>query len=310
MNCRFFLDIFVFAAALACSRGDSASAHGKADPVSRDDGVAPRPAVIAPATRPYRVIPVASAGTISGTVDFRGVIAGDTIIHPTVDQTVCGNSISQKRLTRSGTRVGGAIVWITDITSGKALPLERLFELTNDHCILDPFVQVIFTNSTLNVASEDRVLHTNRLINVATGRYVGIAPFNDDGEVVPLDHSFKEQAEIEVVCEQHPWTRAWLAVLDHPYFATTSNTGTFTIDQIPPGRYRVRAWHPSVGVADDSVTVVAGQTASVAFRIGPAPSAPVPAPVTPAAAASSTPSTASSTPASSTTPATVPPPRR
>jgi len=50
-----------------------------------------------------------------------------------------------------------------------------------------------------------------------------VAPFNDDGEVVPVDR-FREPAEIEVVCEQHPWTHAWIAVLDHPYYAQQRRT--------------------------------------------------------------------------------------
>jgi len=110
---------------------------------------------------------------------------------------------------------------------------------------------------------------------------------------VPVD-KLKEPAEIEVVCEEHPWTHAWIAVLDHPYFAQTSASGSFTIDGVPPGRYRVRAWHPSLGFADDSVTVTAGQQTSVAFRIRPtasiAPAIPTqsaPASVRPAASSTS-----------------------
>ena len=111
---------------------------------------------------------------------------------------------------------------------------------------------MILTNSTLNVTSEDRVLHLDRFINVASGKTIALAPFNDEGEIVPFDHTFTEPAEIEVVCDLHPSSQAWLAVLDHPYYATTSATGTFTLDGVPPGKYHVRAWHPSFGIADDN----------------------------------------------------------
>lgn len=315
MICRFFGFPIVLAAALACARDDTASAHSRTGPSSPDDGVPPRPAVIAPATQPYKVVPVAGGGAVSGIVEFEGTAPVAAVIRPTSDQKACGNSIVEKTVTLSGSRVGGAIVWLTDIRSGKGFPLERRFELTNDGCTLDPYVQVISTASTLDVSNDDRTLHTNRFINVGTGQIQGIAPFNDDGEVVPVDR-FKEPAEIEVVCEQHPWTHAWIAVLDHPYYAQTSAAGTFSIDGIPPGRYRVRAWHPSLGYADDSVTVPAGQVANVAFKIRPTktngPAIPTQAPVdSEHPAASSTPAvpslpTASSTPASSDT---TPPPR-
>jgi hypothetical protein len=260
------------------------------------------------------VVPVSAGGAISGTVDFDGTPPAPTIIHPTSDQTVCGNSITEKNVSLSGTRVSGALVWLTDIRSGKAFPLQRRFELTNDNCTLDPYVQVIFTNGTLNVSNDDRTLHTDRFINVGTGRIEAIAPFNDDGEVVPVD-KFREPAQIEVVCEEHPWTRAWLAVLDQPYYAETSASGAFTIADVPAGTYHLRAWHPLLGFADDSVTVTAGQQASVAIRIRPTPAT---APTTPTqekpvlaspTAAPPTPilPTASSTPTSSSTPENPPP---
>jgi len=270
-------------------------------------------------SQPYRIVPVTAGGAITGSVDFEGTVPVAEVVRPSVDQNICGNSIVQKNVTLSGTRVSGVVVWLTDIRSGKAFPLERRFDLTNDKCTLDPFVQVMSTNATLNVGNDDRTLHTNRFINVGTGEIAALAPFNDDGEVVPVDR-FKEPAEIEVVCEQHPWTHAWVAVLDHPYYAQTAATGTFTIEGIPAGKYRIRAWHPSLGHADDSVTVVAGQQVNVAFRIRrAAPDVPTtpskPAVESARAAPSSTPAvpilpTASSTPSASSTPPEVPPPAR
>ena len=311
---RFFGFSIISIAALACSHDDTASAHTRTGAHPSGDGVAPRPSVIAPASQPYRVVPVPAGGTVTGTVDIDGSAPVAAIIRPTVDQKVCGNSIVEKSLSLSGTRVGGAIVWITDIHTGKAFPLERRFELANSNCTLDPYVQAMATSGTLNVSNEDRTVHTNRFINVGTGQIVGIAPFNDDGEVVPVDR-FKESAEIEVVSDRHPWSHAWIAVLDHPYYAQTAANGAFTIEGIPAGRYLFRAWHPALGFADDSVNVVAGQQVSVAFRIRPTvrttptPSSPLPSDSQRAAV--SIPPAASSTPASSSTPRTVgpPPPR-
>ena len=268
MLCRFFCFSLFIIAALGCSRDDTASARTRNGARTPDDGVAPRPSVITPAGQPYRVVPVVGGGTITGTVDLEGTAPVAQVIRPSVDQGVCGSSIVDKSIKLSGTRIGGAIVWLTDIRSGKAFPLERRFELNNTNCTLDPYVQAIATGGTLNVGNDDRLVHTNRFINVGTGKVAGIAPFNDDGELVPVDR-FTEPAEIEVVSDKHPWTRAWIAVLDHPYYAQTAANGAFTIDAIPAGKYRVRAWHPAIGFSDDSVTVLAGQQATTALRIRP-----------------------------------------
>ena len=310
---RFFGFLAIFVIALACSRDDTASAHTRTGLGSPNGGVAPRPSVVASEAMPYRIVSVAAGGTITGTIDIDGTAPADPVIRPTSDQSLCGSSFSEKRLSLVGTRVAGAVVWLTDIRSGKAFPLERRTELTNDNCTLDPYVQVMSTNSTLNVSNDDRALHTNRFINVGTGQIAALAPFNDNGEVVPVD-KLREPAEIEVVCEEHPWTHAWIVVLDHPYFAQSSPSGSFTIDGIPPGRYRVRAWHPALGFTDDSVTVIGGQQTSVGFRIRP--SASVPSAIPTQSAAESVHSAASST---STVPlqtspssdsSSVPPPRQ
>jgi hypothetical protein len=304
-------------AVLACSHDETASAHTRDATRSPEDGVAPRPAVISQPAQPYKVVPVVGGGTISGTVDFEGTPPATEVVRPSVDQKVCGNSIVQKKFTLAGTRVGGAIVWLTDIRSGKDFSLVRRFDLTNDTCTLDPFVQVIPTNSTVNVGNDDRAVQTTRFINVGTGLIIAVAPFNDDGEVVPVDR-FTEPAEIEVVSVEHPWTHAWLAVLDHPYFAQTASNGTFSIDGVPPGKYRVRAWHPGLGFADDSVTVGAGLQASVAFKmLRAAPDVPTPGLILPEAASPAASSTipavpilptAPGAPASSSTPTTTGPP--
>jgi hypothetical protein len=306
---RFFGFSIISLSLLACSHDETASAHPR-EGHSADDGVAPRPAVIAPAAQPYKIAAVTTPGTITGTVDLDGVAPAPEVVQPTTDQNVCGKSVVARNVSVSGTRLADAVVWLTDIRTGKAFPLERRYDLTNNDCLLDPFVMAMTTNGTLNVGNDDRAVQTNRFINVGTGKIVALAPFNDDGEVVPVDR-FSEPAEVEVVSEQHPWTHAWIAVLDHPYFAQTDAKGTFKIDGVPPGKYQIRAWHPSIGFADDSVTVPAGQQVSVAFRIRhAAATAPtVVAPATPTA--SSTPAipilpTSSSTPSSDT----VPPPSR
>jgi hypothetical protein len=294
---------------LACSHDDTASAKTR-DGQSDDDGVPPRPAVVSPSAQPYKVAPVSTPGTIIGTVDFDGTPPVSRVVQPTVDQNACGKSIVVKNVTLSGTRVADAVVWLTDIRTGKDFPIERRFDLTNNDCMLDPFVQVITTNGTLNIGNDDRAVQTIRLINVGTGKIVALAPFNDDGEVVPVD-KVKEPAEIEIVSEQHPWTHGWMVVLDHPYYAQTDSKGTFKIDGVPPGSYQLRSWHPELGYADARVTVAAGQQAVVEFHIRPggvaAPT--VVSPTDSTRAASSTPAIPI-LPTASSTPDTGPPPKR
>src|SRR4051812_20361331 len=107
---RFFGFSIVMVVSVACSRDDTASAHTRNGARSSADAVPPRPAVIAPASEPYKIVSVGVSGAITGSVDLEGAAPIAAIIRPTADQGVCGSSIVERNLTLSGTRIGGAVV--------------------------------------------------------------------------------------------------------------------------------------------------------------------------------------------------------
>ena len=259
-----------------CSTDKKADA---AQPVARKEGsVPPRPVAVETPTQAYRAIAVANGGRLTGTVDFDGVFPSDSVIQVPPETQGCGQTIRTTAVERTGTKIGEVVVWLTDIRAGKPLPIERRFELANSDCHFSPRVQAVFAPGTLNVASEDVAMHTNHIIDVATGELAGLAPFNDNGEVVPFDSLLTKTAQLEVTCELHPWSKAWILVFDHPYFAVSQKNGSFAIPDIPAGTYRVKAWHPRLGTTEQTVTVAAGQPASLALKLGAAPArAPRPA---------------------------------
>ncbi len=243
----------------------------------KQGSVPPRPSVVTAPAEPYRPIAVSGGSTLTGTVDYDGAIPADSVYRVPADQLGCGQTITDKAVNHAGTRIGGAVVWITDIRSGKPLPIPRRFELVNTDCVLAPRVQAVFAPGTLNMSSEDVAMHRNHIVNVGTGEMVGLAPFNDNGEVVPFDHLLDKPAELEVNCELHPWSKAYILVFDHPYFAMTSASGAFSIEDLPPGTYHIRAWHPSLGISDQTVTIVAGQPGSLALKLSSTGASPAPA---------------------------------
>lgn len=251
-----------------------------AQPEKKKEGdVPPRQAVVVPSAQPYRQIAVTAPGRITGTVEFDGAFPADTVIQLTPEQTGCGQSVVDHRVERNGTHVSGVAVWLTDIRQGLPLPVDRRFELENDECVIVPGVQTVVAGGTLNVINTDVAMHRNRITDVATGKVEAIAPFNDNGQVIPFDRLLTKPAELEVTCELHPWSRAYILVLDHPYSAISGKSGEFSIEGVPAGTYHLRAWHPVLGLVDQAVTVGAGGVATVALKL-PGESAPAAAPVT------------------------------
>jgi hypothetical protein len=257
--------ICVIGLGTGCSGDKPASA---AQPREKKEGsVPPRTPVVTTPSQPYRPVNVAAGGKITGTVQFDGAFPADSIIQFGADQGGCGQSVVDRRVERTGNRVADAAVWLTDIREGRPIPLERRFELANEDCVMVPRIQTVVAGGTLNVVSADVAMHRNKIVDVATGEVLAIAPFNDNGQVVPFDQLLKKTAQLEVVDELHPWNKAALIVLDHPYYAVSGKSGDFTIDGIPPGTYHVRAWHPALGFVDQAVTVTVGGQSNVVLTL-------------------------------------------
>ena len=69
-------------------------------------------------------------------------------------------------------------------------------------------------------------------------------------------------------CGFHAYMESWGIAVDNPYFTFTSETGSYEITAIPPGTYRLRAWHPSVKKEQTQmVTVGSSQTTQVDFAL-------------------------------------------
>lgn len=263
---RLSVAVLLSVSVLSGCSGDKKEAAAAQPRAIKPGSVAPRPSVVPVPATAYRPIQVTDGGTVTGTVDYDGVIPVDPVVNVPSDQPGCGPTIAEHAVDHNGSRINGVVVWITDIRTGKPLPIARRFELSNTDCLLSPRVQAVFAPGTLNMSSEDVTMHRDRIINVGTGEMLGLAPFNDNGEVVPFDRLLTGTAELEITCELHPWSKAFILVFDHPYFALTTS-GSFSIGDVPPGTYNVRAWHPSLGLSDQTVTIVAGQSASVAMKL-------------------------------------------
>ena len=80
-----------------------------------------------------------------------------------------------------------------------------------------------------------------------------------------------------VKCNQHPWMKAYVAVLKHPFAAVSAEDGSFTIKGVPPGTYTVVAWHEGGATGTESkpmqVTVAANGSAKADFSFGEAATA-------------------------------------
>ena len=244
----------------ACHGHDKgSSSEALADTV----GTARRMAVVQPSRSPYRADPVAHAGKVTGTISYTGTPNADTLVVVPATENGCGKQLVIPTLQRRNGKLQGALVWLPDIREGEPLPFNRRYELTNNDCAWDPTLQVAVTGGTLNVSNYDPLVERGIITDVATRDTVAAAPFTDNGQIIPYDKLLRTPGVYEFSMESRPMSRAWVAVLDSPYYAVTDANGSFAIDSVPPGTHRIRVWHPLLGVTEGSVTVAPDGTASV-----------------------------------------------
>jgi hypothetical protein len=57
-------------------------------------------------------------------------------------------------------------------------------------------------------------------------------------------------------CGFHAYMLSWGLAVSNPYYAITDGAGSYRIDDVPPGSYRMTAWHPYVGIVSEEIVVV------------------------------------------------------
>jgi hypothetical protein len=239
---------------VACSRADSQRADG-AEPDSAHEtlrGPVPQ------AGLGYRVAPLAAMGRITGTVTFDGPAPIDSTVHVTRDVDLCGETLVDISVEHHGAELANVIVWLDGVAAGKPFPVTRRYDVTNDQCRVVPRVQAAIAGGTLNVRNADQGTHVARFTRGSDGAVLATVAETEPGAVVPMRTVLARPALVEVQCDLHPWSRGWIAVFGQPYFTATDKDGAYTIDSVPPGRYRISVWHERFGTRSDSVTVVAG----------------------------------------------------
>lgn len=211
------------------------------------------------------VAPLGNA-SITGVVMF----LGDAPANPTIDmdeEPDCAEkhtgAITDPVYVVNDGRLGNVFVRITGGLPGGPYPTPAATARINQNgCLYEPRVMGIMVGQDFDIVNGDPVLHnikavptTNRGFNISQPR-----------EGMTTTRSFgSQEVMVPFECNVHGWMRAYVGVVEHPYFATSGSDGTFTISGLPAGTYTLEAWHETLGTRIAEVTVAADGSASVEF---------------------------------------------
>jgi plastocyanin len=195
-------------------------------------------AVAVPA-RAYVEAPVADGGALVGRVRFAGEPVKGESLPVRKNTDVCGDTKPFQALVVGPNRgVPNTVVYLEGVERGKK-PAD--FELDNAKCLFVPHVSAVMAGARVRIKNTDPILHNTHGFHDRVTVFNVALPNKD--QVVDITQRIKKPGVIEVQCDAHTHMRAWIVVRDSPYFAVTDDEGRFRIGEIPPGRYRVVAWH-------------------------------------------------------------------
>jgi len=142
-------------------------------------------------------------------------------------------------------------------------PVERkpkTVTLSAVSCRFEPHVLCLQAGDTLELVQRDPVGHAANLSFFINPASIGF--INPRGpKVLKIDKA--EPGPIPVTCNIHPWMRAYLVVLDHPFVSVSDDQGHIEIKDLPVGNELVfRLFHESLPRAIPEL-VIDGQNVPV-----------------------------------------------
>jgi hypothetical protein len=163
----------------------------------------------------------------------------------------------------SGGGLQNVVLYISEGWSGSPTVATNVPVFDQKNCMYTPHVLAMDVNQKFDVKTSDATTHN---IHPNPNPMTGNIPWNQSQPpgAAAVEKSWKAAEVIPVQCNIHPWMHGWFVVVKGPY-ATTDDSGNYTINNVPSGNYTVTAWHEPDETQTQKVTVAAGGTGTANF---------------------------------------------
>ncbi|MBV8465781.1 MAG: methylamine utilization protein [Burkholderiales bacterium] len=138
-----------------------------------------------------------------------------------------------------------------------------------------PLVTVMQTGTLVRFPNRDNIRH--HVYSFSPAKTFDL-PLYSGTKADPV--LFDKPGQVVLGCNIHDWMIAYALVVDTPWFGKSNEQGLVKIDDIPPGEYTARAWHPyqAADAAAQTIKVGAPAEPKLHFQIKLAPQPPRPKP--------------------------------
>lgn len=140
---------------------------------------------------------------------------------------------------------------VLTLHGGKLKAKAGEYHMDQKKCRYEPHVIVMPVGSELKIHTSDPVNH-----NIHTYSFD-----NDPINIMftPGQEEYSQEMEeaeiIKVECDLHSWMTSWVIVTPNSYSAISGDNGSFEIPDVPAGKYKLIAWHETLGSLTKDITV-------------------------------------------------------
>lgn len=130
--------------------------------------------------------------------------------------------------------------------------------------VFSPHVIPVLVGTTVEWPNEDEIFHNVFSISEAKEFDLGLYKKPEVKKV-----TFDKPGRVDVFCSIHSTMNCIVMVLENRFFSLTDDKGRYTIPEIPPGTYQLKAWHERLPSQRQTVTIGATNVIRIDFVLGP-----------------------------------------
>ena len=120
--------------------------------------------------------------------------------------------------------------------------------------VFSPHILPVMVGTTVEWPNNDEIFHNVFSISDAKSFDLGLYKGNPREKA----QTFDQTGKVDVYCSIHANMHCVVLVLPNPYFAVTDGVGHFTITNVPPGKYKLKAWQERL--PSDSREIIVPET--------------------------------------------------
>lgn len=205
-----------------------------------------------------------AGGSVTGKVTYEGTPAKmkpiDMSKEPSCAKMYTTPVMGETVVTGSGNSLENVVVYVSAGANDDAAPSTAAV-FTQKGCRYIPHVLAFQVNQELKIVNEDQTSHNIHPLPKLNREWNKSQPPGTP----PISEKYDKAEFIPVKCNVHPWMHGNFAVMKNSHYAITADGGSFTLSNLPPGKYTITAWHESYGDMSQDVTISGSESKTVNF---------------------------------------------